>query len=151
MRDYIPVKKHWFGMYLRLNNSNKKQYYTPHLKFPIEKIRVDISHYADKQEMFRADVFYMLVNFDRTVWEPVIINKSGLLLDGYHRVEAAKQMGLFFIDLVIEDTELLESNDNKASDGKYSNIKKLMGIEEQDLTKLIDFQKVIVQEKYFND
>lgn len=101
--------------------------------------------------MFRADVFYMLVNFDRTVWEPVIINKSGLLLDGYHRVEAAKQMGLFFIDLVIEDTELLESNDNKASDGKYSNIKKLMGIEEQDLTKLIDFQKVIVQEKYFND
>jgi hypothetical protein len=77
VRNYIPVKKDSFGMYLRFNDSNKKQYYTPHLKYPIEKIKIDKSHYADKQGMFKADVFYMLVNFDREAWEPVIVDKSG--------------------------------------------------------------------------
>jgi len=113
VRNYMPVKKDSFGMYLRFNESNKKQYYTPHLKYPIGEIKIDESYYAGKQEMFKSDVFYMLVNFDRKAWEPVMIDKSGLLIDGYHRVEVAKQQGLSFIDVVIQDTDLLEGGNKK--------------------------------------
>lgn len=105
MRDYIPVKRHWFEMYTKFD----KPYFTPHLKFPIEKIEVDTSYYADKQKAFKDDMLYILVNFDREVWTPLLINKDYRLLDGYHRIEVAKQMGLAFVDVVIEDTELLES------------------------------------------
>jgi hypothetical protein len=104
MRDYISVKKHWFEMYTKFD----KPYFTPQVKFPIEKIKVDKSYYADKQEIFKADMLYTLVNFDREAWAPVIIDTDYLLIDGYHRVEVAKQMGLAFIDVVIQNTELLE-------------------------------------------
>lgn len=114
MRDYIPVKKHWFEMYTKFD----KPYFIPQLKFPVEKIKIDKSYYADKQEIFKTDMFYMLVNFDREAWTPVLINTDYHLLDGYHRIEVAKQMGLAFIDVIIEDTELLESGSTKAGDGK---------------------------------
>lgn len=109
MRNYIPVKKYWFESYTKFD----KPYYTPCMKFPIEKIKIDESFYADKQRIFRADVFYMLVNFDREAWEPILINTDYLLMDGYHRVEVAKQMGLSFIDAVMADTELLEGKIQK--------------------------------------
>jgi len=83
------------------------------LALPIKKIKIDESYYADKQEMFKADVFYMLANFDRKAWAPVMIDKSGLLLDGYHRVEVANQQGLSFIDVVIQDNDLLEGGNKK--------------------------------------
>ena len=114
MGDYIPVKKHWFEMYTKFD----KPYFTPQLKFPIEKIKIDKYCYADKQEIFKADMFYMLVSFDREAWAPVLINTAYRLLDGYHRIEVAKQMGLAFIDVIIEDIELLESGSKEAGDGK---------------------------------
>lgn len=114
MRNYIPVKKHWFEMYTKFD----KPYFTPQIKFPIEKIMIDKSYYANKQNIFKADVFYMLVNFDREAWAPVLINIDYLLLDGYHRVEVAKQMGLSFVDVVIEDSELFKNSSKKESDGK---------------------------------
>src|SRR4030067_1393406 len=113
MRNYIPVKKHWFEMYTKFD----KPYYTPQVKFPIKKLKIGY-FYADKQNIFKADVFYMLVNFDREAWAPVLINTDYLLLDGYHRVEVAKQMGLSFVDVVIEDTELLKNSSKKENDGK---------------------------------
>lgn len=44
MRNYIPVKKHWFEMYTKFD----KPYYIPQVKFPIEKIIIDKSYYANK-------------------------------------------------------------------------------------------------------
>lgn len=125
MRNYIPVKKHWFEMYIKFD----KPYFVAHRKFPIEKIKVDKSYYADKQEMFKADMLYMLVNFDREAWAPVIINKSGLLVDGYHRVAMAKQKGLLFIDVVIEDTELLEGRNKKEGNGNKRRSKEMRRLE----------------------
>jgi len=49
----------------------------------------------------------IIEDFDELGWIPVTINKDYYLLDGQHRLEAARRMGLEFIDAVIEDTELL--------------------------------------------
>ena len=98
-------------MYTKFN----KPYYIPQVKFPIEEIKID-NFYDDKQNIFKSEVFYMLVNFDREAWSPVLINTDYLLLDGYHRVEVAKQMGLSFIDVIIADTELLERGSTKKVD-----------------------------------
>lgn len=51
--------------------------------------------------MYR-DVFYMLVNFDKDVWMPPTLDDKHFLIDGQHRLELAKQMGLEYIDVVIQ-------------------------------------------------
>ncbi len=105
MRGYIPTKKHWFEMVTKYD----KPYWTPYKKFPIEKIKIDKRLFSYQNEVSKPDVFYMLVNFDREVWMPITLNKDYYLLDGQHRLEVARQMGLSFIDAIIQDTELLES------------------------------------------
>jgi ParB-like chromosome segregation protein Spo0J len=42
-------------------------------------------------------------------WIPITVNKELYLLDGQHRLEAAKRMKLKYIDVVIQNTELLEA------------------------------------------
>lgn len=100
MRDYIPAKKHWFGLYTQLDN----KYFTPVLKFPIDKITRPLDY---PNEISERDIFYALLNFDREAWEPIVINKSFFLKDGQHRLEVAKQMGLSYIDVII-DNEVVE-------------------------------------------
>ena len=112
MRNYIPVKKHWFEMYTRFD----KPYWTPALKFPIEKIKIDKSLFDYQNEVSQSDVLYMLMNFDRDAWMPVKINKNYYLLDGQHRLELARLMGMLYIDAVIQDTELLEGCNKKDGD-----------------------------------
>lgn len=106
MPIYIPVKKHWFEIYTRFD----KPYWTPALKFPIEKIKIDKSLFAYQNDISQTDVLYMLMNFDRDAWMPVTVNKNHYLLDGQHRLELARLMGLYFIDVVIQDTDLLEGS-----------------------------------------
>ena len=99
MRNYIPARKFWFGLYTQFD----KPYFTPILKFPIEKIKRDKSY---PNEISMHDVLYMLVNFDREAWEPILLNKDFYLLDGQHRLEVARQMGLSYIDAVIDNTNI---------------------------------------------
>jgi ParB-like chromosome segregation protein Spo0J len=42
-------------------------------------------------------------------WTPITLDEEGYLLDGQHRLEAAKRMGLKYIDVVIQNTTLLSS------------------------------------------
>ena len=120
MRDYIPVRKHWFEMYIKTD----RPYWSPHIKFPIEKIKIDKSLFAYPNEVSRSDVFYMLANFDRDAWEPILLNKKYYLLDGQNRLEVARQIGLSFVDAIIEDTKLLEGNSKEADDGKKGALKR---------------------------
>jgi len=67
---------------------------------------------------YRNDIIESTVNlivncFDLMFWIPITVNKDFYLLDGQHRLEAAKRMNLKYIDVVIQDTELLESNKSK--------------------------------------
>jgi len=121
MRNYIPVKKYWFEMYTRFD----KSYYTPALKFPIEKIMIDKSLFDYQNEVSQSDVLYMLMNFDRDAWMPITINKNYYLLDGQHRLELARLMGMLYIDTVIQDTELLEGDSKKIDDEHKKHSKKI--------------------------
>ena len=123
MRNYIPVKKHWVEMFTRFD----KPYWTPALQFPIEKIKIDKSLFDYQNEVSQSDVLYMLMNFDRDAWMPITINKNYYLLDGQHRLELARLMGMLYIDAVIQDNELLEGRNKKAGDGKKRRYQKIKG------------------------
>lgn len=125
MRNYIPVKKHWFEMYTRFD----KPYWTPALKFPIEKIKIDKSLFDYQNEVSQSDVLYMLMNFDRDAWVPITINKNYYLLDGQHRLEVARLMGLSFIDAVIEDSKLLKGTNKKEVDESKRRSKEMRRLE----------------------
>ena len=135
MPIYIPVKKHWFEMYTRFD----KPYWTPALKFPIEKIKIDKSLFDYQNEVSQSDVLYMLMNLDRNAWMPIIINKDQYLLDGQHRLELARLMGMMYIDAVIQDTELLEGGRKKASDMEKRRCKKVRRLEAQGLKTFAGF------------
>lgn len=102
MRDYIPVKKHWLEMFTKYD----KPYWTPVLKFPIEEIKINKSLFSYQNEVLQSDVLYMLMNFDRNVWMPITLN-----------------MGLSYIDAVIEDSELLNKKEVDGKRRRYQKIK----------------------------
>lgn len=114
MRNYIPVKKYWFEMHTRFD----KLYCTPALKYHIEKIKIDKSLFDYQNEVSQSKVLYMLMNFDRSAWMPIRLNKDHYLLDGQHRLELARQMGLSYIDVIIEDSDLLKDNNKKEGRSK---------------------------------
>lgn len=114
MRSYIPVRKHWLEMCTRYD----KSYWTHILKFPIEKIKIDKLLFSFQNEISESAVLYMLMNFDHDAWMPITLNKEHYLLDGQHRLALAKQMGLFYIDAIIEDSELLKGSSKKEDNGK---------------------------------
>ena len=141
MRNYIPAKKHWLDMFTKYD----KPYWTPMLKFPIEKIKIDKSLFAYQNDVLQSDVLYMLMNFDREVWMPITINKNYCLLDGQHRLELARQMGLSFIDVIIEDSELLKGNDKKEGEGKKKRSKEVRGLEAKLKTLKAEIMKLEVK------
>ena len=104
-KNYIPCQEHWFGMFTKFD----KPYWTPKKRFPISKIKIDKSYFADKNKIDYSVVLYMLVEFHKEAWMPITLNKKYHLLDGQHRLQVAKQLGLEYIDVVIEDEELLKT------------------------------------------
>jgi hypothetical protein len=114
MRDYIPVKKHWIEMHTRFD----KPYWAPVLKFPIEKNKIDKSLFDYQNKVLQSDVLYMLMNFNRDAWMPITLNKDHYLLDGQHRLELARQMGLSYIDVIIENSDLLKGDNKKEGRNK---------------------------------
>ncbi|MBI4359525.1 MAG: ParB N-terminal domain-containing protein [Candidatus Jacksonbacteria bacterium] len=67
-------------------------------KFPIQQIKRKKLRNAVNMD----DVFYMLMNFEKEAWTPVTLDHDYFLIDGQHRIELAKQMGLEYIDVVIQ-------------------------------------------------
>jgi len=87
----------------------KKRHLEPKLKFPINDIKIDKNLLDFPNEVDKSKVSYMLINFDKDAREPMTIDKNFNLIDGQHRLSLANQMELEFIDVVIEDTELLQN------------------------------------------
>lgn len=47
-------------------------------------------------------------NFSQEVWMPILVNQGFFLLGGQHRLSAAKKMSLMYIDVIMEDEQLLK-------------------------------------------
>lgn len=74
-------------------------------KFPIEKIKVDKSLFSFQNKVNWDEVDYMCSNFEIGAWFPVMVNSDSFLLDGQHRLAAAKKMKLKYIDVVVDNGE----------------------------------------------
>lgn len=101
--DYIPVTADNYRLFTQF----PKPYWVPAQRIPIEQIKIDKSLMAFPNEMCETQVKRIVENFDNDFWLPITLDLNGFLLDGQHRTEAARRMGLKYIDAVIQNTELL--------------------------------------------
>jgi hypothetical protein len=72
-------------------------------KIPLVKIRIDKALFSFQNEMNWDDVEYMSRNFELGAWFPIMVNPDFFLLDGQHRLAAARKMKLNYIDVVIDN------------------------------------------------
>ena len=106
-RDYIKSPQHW------KDTLSKNLSYKPEDKVPIKKIKIDRKLFCFDNPVNMDDVRYMLMNFSKDVWMPITVNENYYLLDGQHRLALAKLFGLNYIDVVIEDKNLLNLLEKK--------------------------------------
>ena len=102
---YIPTRPHWNEMYVK---NFDLPYWTPEAKVPIGKIRIDRKRLAFDRPVAKSDVSQMVANFDPEVWMPITVDRDYCLVDGQHRLAVARELGLRFIDVVIENRDLLK-------------------------------------------
>ena len=74
-------------------------------KTPIEKIKVDKTLFSFQNEVNWIEVEYISKNFEIGAWFPIMVNRDLFLLDGQHRLAAAQNMKLKFLDVVIDNGE----------------------------------------------
>lgn len=76
-------------------------------KVPISKIKIDKQYFALNNEIIPQSVDNIVNEFYLDAWEPITVNQNYFLLDGQHRLESAKRMGLKYIDILIQNTNHL--------------------------------------------
>jgi hypothetical protein len=106
--DYIPVLQ--FNKEDLFVRNFDKPYWIPVDKVSIEKILINKVLFNYNNAVSESLVNNIIRNFDLTFWIPITLNNDYYLLDGQHRLEVAKRMNLKYIDVIIQDTELLTSN-----------------------------------------
>ncbi len=105
-KDYIPCMD--FNKELFTQNF-KLPYWRVVDRFPIENIKIDKSKLSYQNEVSELIVEQIVNKFDIDFWIPITLDLENYLLDGQHRLAAAKRMNLNYVDVVIQDTELLKT------------------------------------------
>jgi DNA adenine methylase len=103
-KEYLPVLKTNIEMFTNFD----KPYWVFKQKVKINEIKIDKSLMSFDNPIFDSTLDNIIYYFDENCWIPITVNKDLYLLDGQHRLEAAKRMNLKYIDVVIQNTELLE-------------------------------------------
>jgi hypothetical protein len=102
-KKYIPIGEIW-----------KETYSRPHIrtsftlieKVPLSTIKIDKRHFSWQNDVDPSRVEFILMNFNRDFWMPILVNRDYFLLDGQHRLQVAQKMRLEFIDVVIDRSRL---------------------------------------------
>lgn len=105
-KNYMPCQD--YHMDFSIVNSNAPGYCEPIRKFPITKIGFDKKYLSYANMVREEDVNSIVNDFYIDAWEPIFLNHQKYLIDGQHRLAAAKRMRLKFIDVVI-----INENPNK--------------------------------------
>lgn len=106
-KDYLPVIKMNIDMFTKFD----KPYWVFKEKVNVDDIKIDKSLMSFDNPILNSTLNNIKYYFDEVFWLPITVNKDFYLLDGQHRLTAAKQMNLKYIDVVIQNTELLENNE----------------------------------------
>lgn len=98
MKTYIPVEL-WKSTY---TDPAIAETFTFVEKVPLSKIRIDKKLLSWQNEVSPSFVDFIVENFDIDFWMPILVNPDYFLLDGQHRLQAARIMGLKYIDVVMD-------------------------------------------------
>jgi len=99
-KNYIPSPDYLTSMY---SNPQFDGRWVVVRKIPINKIKVDKSLFAFQNEVNFREVESIVQEFTEGGWFPVMVNFDYFLLDGQHRLAAAKKMKLKYIDVVVDN------------------------------------------------
>ena len=97
MKNYIPAEL-WKDTF---KNSTLEKSFTFVEKVPLSKIKIDKSLFSFQNDVSRSFVDFIVENFDKDFWMPILVNADFFLLDGQHRFQVAKKLGLKYIDVAI--------------------------------------------------
>jgi len=98
-------------MNFSIANENAPGFCTPIEKFPIKKIKFDKKYLSYANTVREEDVNNIVNEFYLEAWEPIFLNPQEFLIDGQHRLAAAKKMGLKYMDVVIIDENIGKQTD----------------------------------------
>ncbi|HDI73247.1 MAG TPA: hypothetical protein ENF58_03845 [Candidatus Altiarchaeales archaeon] len=101
-KDYIPSPEHFKNLTIFREYPGA---FIPKDKVPIDKIKISKKHLDFPNPVDEEEVSYIVNDFCLEGWEPIMIDKDYFLTDGQHRLEAAKRIGLKYIDVIIDNTE----------------------------------------------
>jgi len=99
-KNYIPSPDYLTSMY---SNPQFDGRWIVVRKVPINKIQIDYSLFSFQNEINQRDVDWICKDFLIEAWYPIMVTPKSFLLDGQHRLAAAKKMGLKYIDVVIDN------------------------------------------------
>ena len=99
-RKYIPIDPIWKETYAR---PEIMRAFTLIEKVPLSTIKIDKRHFSWQNDVDFSQVEFILMNFNRDFWMPILVNRDYFLLDGQHRLQVAKRLGLELIDVVIDN------------------------------------------------
>jgi hypothetical protein len=75
-------------------------------RFPINEIKYDKTRYPNQLDPLQVEE--ITADFYPDAWEPLWLDPRNNLTDGQHRLHAAKEMRMKFVDVIIYDEELNE-------------------------------------------
>lgn len=102
-KNYIPCPNYF--MNFSVVNSTTPGFCTPIKKYPIDKIKFNKKYLSFANIVREEDVNSIVNDFYIDAWESIFLNPKNYLIDGQHRLTAAREMGLMYMDVVIIDEE----------------------------------------------
>jgi hypothetical protein len=102
-KQYIPTLEHWRSMFLNPSFGGR---WIIENRIPISEIKVDKSLFSFQNDVSETRIDSMVKEFNVDYWIPITVNPDHFLLDGQHRLQTAKRLGLKYIDVVVDHGEV---------------------------------------------
>lgn len=101
-KEYIE-SPYWFKEMTVMKEYPKA--FKPVNKVEINKIKINSNLFSYNNPIYDETVDSIVNDFYIDAWEPIWVNPEMFLLDGQHRLCAAKKIGLKYIDVIIHDED----------------------------------------------
>jgi len=118
---YIPSPDYLVSMY---SNPQFNGRWVVVTKVPIEQIKIDKSLFSFQNNVNWNEVEYMCENFEQGAWYPIMVNPDYFLLDGQHRLAAARKLNLKYIDAVVDNGDVEQKENNSTNKSKHIRVSK---------------------------